>query len=779
MNASLQAMRLDRNATIFLVAILVSIFLHFGPAHAATRITLDPEGIAAPSNEAGASIALSADTVVVGAPSASPSPYLPSGAVEVFRNTGAGWIFEAVLKPGDAATGARFGASVALDGDVAVVTAPAGSSGLAPSIYTFARSGTVWTQVNKMAQGNSDETAISLSGNTLALPDGKVYLRAGSGWALEAQLQPDSGNGESFGRAVAVDGERIAIGSVKSAYHVPEQFYIYTFTRVGSVWSREGKIDLGSQDYVAPSFFRLAVSNNTIVAGTTHGVSAFVRNGGTWSLQGTLDPLGATTEFGKSLAIDGDHAIVGAPGDTILGHGNAGSIYLFTRASGTWTRTMRLYDAATSDFSFALGASLALEGETIVSGSPRATTESGASGKGSVFKTSGGSWQLVANLSSGNSHTGDGFGWSVARAGSNLLVGAPGAASDSVWVTGAAYIFSSLSGSWVESSRLIPTSTRTQGFGVSTSLDGNTAVIGAPRDDQVGAAYVYVENNGSWPLQARLTSGSSALTNFGQSVSVEDDVLVVGEPGPSGLDVPGKTHVFERAGSTWSAQFEFQATDSSNGDLFGSAVALSGDRLVVGAPRADIGIEQDSGAAYIFRRSGALWIQEAKVTAPVPITGSYVGGSVAIAGDTVVVGGGAYSTLSSARGGAFVFHRTGGQWDFVASLQPLTNESSASFGYSVSIAADESTILVGTPYRTDISSYAGAVYAFRNNGFGWALSSNYYGTPPPTPFVQGDHFGTSVSASTEGAAFGAPQDGTGGAVYSESVGNAVFKSGFD
>ena len=777
MNASLPTTRLNRYRASLVLTILVSVHAVLGPALAANKILPVPTGIGARNDEAGTSVALSGDTIAVGAPSASPLPFVISGTVEIFRNTDTGWKLEAALKPADAATGARFGTSLALEGDVAVVAAPSGSSGPVPSIYTFTRSGSTWSQVDKMILASGGGIPMSLSGNTLALSGGSIYVRSGNGWVLEAQLQTDAGSNENFGRAIALDGNRIAVGSVFAGYHVPEHFYVYFFSRSGNVWSREDKVDLGIHDYLVSSFFSLAISGETVIASTTSGVTAYSKNGNSWTSEGALDPL--STNSGPSLAIDGDRAIVGSPGDSILGQPSAGSIYVFSRTGGAWTRTMRLYDVDTAEFHFALGTSVALEGETIVGGSPRATTEAGASGKGSVFDISGGSWQVVANLSGGNSHSEENFGTSVARAGDTMIVGAPGAASESVWVIGAAYVLEKLGNAWVEVSHLFPTSTRTQGFGRSVSLSGNTAAIGAPVDDYLGATYVFVRDQGGWSQQARLTSGSPLLTYFGNSVALDDDLLAVGEPRSSTAAAPGMAHVFERSGAIWSLQGVIQAADGSNGDRFGSVVALSGDTLVAGAPQADVGIEQDAGAAYVYRRNGALWIQEAKILSPVPIAGSNFGVSVALVGDTLAIGAGAESSLSTARGGAFVFHRTGNQWDFVASLQPMVNESSTSFGFSLTLSDAEDVILVGAPYRVNVPSYAGAVYTFRNDGSGWASSSVYYGAAPSAPYLRPDQFGYATALSGDDAVIGAPSDGTTGASYLESVGPHIFAGGFE
>ena len=147
---------------------------------------------------------------------------------------------------------------------------------------------------------------------------------------------------------------------------------------------------------------------------------------------------------------------------------------------------------------------------------------------------------------------------------------------------------------------------------------------------------------------------------------------------------------------------------------------------------------------------------DAKLLDPQVITGHRFGGSVAIAGDTVIVGAASSGPTSFIRGGAYVFARTGSQWDFAASLKPMVNESSETFGYSVSISASEDLILVGTPYRATAPSYAGAVYSFRNDGSGWMPSSVYYSAAPAAPYPRSDNFGYSTSIDGDEAVVGAP-----------------------
>ncbi len=152
-------------------------------------------------------------------------------------------------------------------------------------------------------------------------------------------------------------------------------------------------------------------------------------------------------------------------------------------------------------------------------------------------------------------------------------------------------------------------------FGNSVSCDAETAAIGVPGDDDLGwesgSVHVLLRDPQGWSLQAELhASDATADDDFGESVALEGETLVVGAPAadPAGV-VCGTAYVFVRSGSSWSLQQKLVAADGAPDDDFGWSVALDGDRAIVGAHNhAD-----DSGAAYVFKRSGAVWSQEGKL----------------------------------------------------------------------------------------------------------------------------------------------------------------------
>jgi hypothetical protein len=233
-----------------------------------------------------------------------------------------------------------------------------------------------------------------------------------------------------------------------------------------------------------------------------------------------------------------------------------------------------------------------------------------------------------------------------------------------------------------------------------TGINGNQANNSATFG---GASYVYARSGGTWSQQAYLKASNTGSNDFfGQSVAVSGDTVVVGARGESsnatGVDgdqsddstnSSGAAYVFTRSGSTWSQQAYLKASNTGATDLFGQSVAISGDSIVVGAYLED-GNANDSGAAYVFTRSGSTWSQQAYLKASNPGSNDFFGGSVAISGNTIAVG--AYGEAVQS-GAAYVFTRSGGAWSQQNHLTASNAEGGDNFARSV--ATSDSTMVAG------------------------------------------------------------------------------------
>jgi hypothetical protein len=279
---------------------------------------------------------------------------------------------------------------------------------------------------------------------------------------------------------------------------------------------------------------------------------------------------------------------------------------VFVRTGTTWTQQAKLVasDAAVED---QLGASVSLEGDTAVVGTIEDDDHGDRSGAAYVFVRSGTSWTQQAKLTPTDGAAADQFGISVSVSGNTAVVGTWGD-DDLGNSSGSAYVFVRSGTSWTQQAKLLAgDGAEADQFGVSVSVSGDTALIGANLDDDdvhgsdAGGAYVFVRSGTSWTQQAKLTAPDGAGgDNFGDNVALQGDTALLGVPFDSDLGAQsGSAYVFVRSGTSWTQQAKLLAGDGASADLFGVAVALSGNTALIGAlGRDDLG--SSSGAAYVF-----------------------------------------------------------------------------------------------------------------------------------------------------------------------------------
>ncbi len=208
----------------------------------------------------------------------------------------------------------------------------------------------------------------------------------------------------------------------------------------------------------------------------------------------------------------------------------------------------------------------------------------------------------------------------------------------------------------------------------------------------------FVRSGAVWSEQQKLeASDASADDFFGDSVAISGETVVVGahgDDGAAGFD-QGSAYVFVRSGGVWSEQQKLEASDAAALDSFGWSVAISGETIVVGAPFDDGAAGENQGSAYVFVRSGGVWSEQQKLEASDAAYFNIFGTSVAISGETVVVGAVESGSQGTFQGSAYVFVRTDGVWSEQQRLKPSDAEDSAVFGHSVAISGE--TVVVGAP----------------------------------------------------------------------------------
>jgi hypothetical protein len=352
----------------------------------------------------------------------------------------------------------------------------------------------------------------------------------------------------------------------------------------------------------------------------------------------------------------------------------------------------------------------------------------------------------------------DYFGYSVAISGDTAVIGA---IYDEAINSGSAYIFRLDGSSWVQEQKLTASNTNIN-FGLSVAISGDTAVIGADRDDagsDAGSAYVFHFDDSSWVQEQQLTaSDGAAHDHLGYSVAVSGDTAVIGAYGDdneNGTD-SGSAYIFRFDGSSWAEEAKLLASDGEDYDYFGCSVAISGDTAVIGADRDDNENGTDSGSAYIFRFDGSSWVQKQKLTASDGEFSDAFGRSVSISGDTAVIGADHEGDNGTAAGAAYIFTPNDidpNNWVQEAKLLASDGSAYDQFGCSVSISGD--TAVIGA-YRDD--NYLGSAYLFRFNGSSWEQEAKLLASDGSGGGPMEDNFGWSVGISGDTAVIGAHLD---------------------
>ncbi len=370
------------------------------------------------------------------------------------------------------------------------------------------------------------------------------------------------------------------------------------------------------------------------------------------------------------------------------------------------TETQKL-TASDGEYEDSFGISVSVEGDLAILGA------SGDDGHGSayVFERIGGVWVETAKLTASDGVSGDAFGVSVSVSGNHAIVGAP---SDD-YRHGSAYVFEQTGGVWTQVAKLTDSDVEAQDrFGASVSVSGDYAFVGVPSntyDYKPGEVYVYERIGGVWTQVIRLSASDGADLNhsslFGASVSVSGDQAIVGAfwDDGNGLNRSGSAYVFDRIGGVWTETAKLTANDGATSDNFGYPVSISGDRAVVGAKGDDYG----RGSAYVFERVGGVWTQVSKLTASDGASGDQFGWSVSVSGDHVVVGTPADDNGDSS-GSAYLFERVGGVWTEITKLLPSDGAGVYSFSHYVSISGPY--VFATSPSDYEMGNRSGAAYVF-------------------------------------------------------------------
>ncbi len=322
-------------------------------------------------------------------------------------------------------------------------------------------------------------------------------------------------------------------------------------------------------------------------------------------------------QFGSSVSVSGDYAIVGAKD----------SAYLFKREGTNWVEQDKLVPPSQRTYYHDLGRGVSISGNYAVVA---------AMDTAHVYERSGTDWTQTTMLMAYPYESGDGFASSLSISGDYIIVGASHRTIMGYRNRGSAFIFKRYGSTWTQHQQLTSWDFETNwDFGESVSISGDYAIVGIPQTSisyykDLDRAYIFERHGQSWERAAKLISPQGG-TRFGRSVSINGNYAAV-----RGAD---SVYIYERGNSGWQQQDQLTASD------FGESISISTDYLIIGA----------SDSAHVFKRTGSKWTQKARLTSPAGETGVGFGNSVSLSGDYAIVGAPYDDSRGSDSGAAYVF----------------------------------------------------------------------------------------------------------------------------
>lgn len=790
----------------------------------------------------GFSVALEGEYLVVGARWDRNNQGEKSGAAYVFRRDGGFWDSEARLLAGDGEIGDQFGNAVGISDEQVIVGArwddndggkdagaayvfPIGGSGV-PSLLTSESTidfGVVSVGENTDRNfqiiniGTADLNVLNVSieggdapnfrfvqgGNSVVLAplaevNAIVEFAPLSSGLKEATVRIESNGPESpqfltitgegadgfqpgiakviaergavesyFGSTVSVEGDFAIVGAEGQRETEPGAAYI--FKRAGNTWIQEARISsldgepgdrFGSAVDISATHAIVGAWNDDEARGAAY---IFVKSGSAWIQQARIEASDREIDdrFGKAVSIEGSNAIVGAwQDDNIRGEG-AGAAYVFGLDGNTWQQQFKLL-ASDGQQGDRFGSAVAIQGNDVIVGA----ANGGFFGEGTayVFSGSGAFWQEEGKLSASDAGLSDGFGSTVAIDGDIAVVGAPIHDDQSSIDEGAAYVFERVGGNWEERLKL-RASDGASGyeFGRAVDIVGNEIAVGAGgANNQAGAIYIFSRSGDVWFETNMLTASDNESGDaFGSALAFTGQYIIVGAPDDRNIngENAGSVYLFSRAGVTWNQQSQLLAASRLVQPGFGASVAIDGDYAVVGAE----GDAEATGAAYVYKRTGENWTQQTELAVSDGGNGNRFGRSVAISGDYIVVGApGADNERGTDAGAAYVFLRGSETWSEQARL--IGNDGGANDAFGAAVAIDGDYILVGSPQNDNANgNAAGAAYVYQRNGAAW----NQQIKLTAADGAEGDRFGTSLAIQHTTVVVGSPNESAlqSGALY--------------
>lgn len=461
--------------------------------------------------------------------------------------------------------------------------------------------------------------------------------------------------------------------------------------------------------------------------------------------------------FGRSISIDNNRALVGAPGFDLHG-----AVYVLDFMGGNWQQTAVLVADDIAQFD-SFGFSVSLDGNRALIGANRDDDNGNDSGSAYVFDFIGGSWAQSAKLTANDGMTDDEFGYSLSLYGNRVLIGSYKDDNTNGIDAGSVYVFDLNASNWSQTVKLIASNALDKNFSQSLGSSQNRILIGSSTNDDSGAAYIFDLISNSWQETIRLVaSDASPGVSFGLSVSLDNDRVLIGAryDGAS-TGSAGSAYIFDLVGNNWMQTAKLIATDAQPLDNFGKTVSLSGDRALIGSFNHTL----DLGSAYVFDLIASSWTQTIQLNASDGFTNDFFGASgISLFGDRIFIGASGDNDNDSNSGSVYTFDFAANTWSETTKiLAEIDSAYNDFFGASVSLLGNRA--LIGAPNDTlENSNSTGSAYIFDWVAGSWKLSQKLL-----PDGVAVSNFGSSVSLSNNRALIG-----TNGAFYIFDLENGIW-----
>lgn len=677
-----------------------------------------------------------------------------AGAAYIYEKVGNSWQEVAHLTPSTANNNALFGYSVDIFGDHAIIGARQDNNvgTFAGRAYIFKRSGDAW--VEDAILSASDATTADFFGTSVAigehyaiigapLEDTKasqagaayIFARTPDGWIEEAKLLASNGRSfDGFGGAVSISGTTALIGATGVNANAPDAGAAYIFARTPSGWSEAAILTLAD---------------------------------------GQEDDL-----FGVSVSLDDHIAVVGASKSNLVAP-NSGATYIYERTNDRWSQAAVVVDPAqTPNANF--GASVSLLAERLLVGASGAAVRNQfQSGAAFTFERIDNSWFIESTLVASSRRSGDSFPAAVSLSESDVILGAPADGTNGTRA-GAIYLMPlpekptepryPISGT-VRNTLDIPLARVTLALDGDTSLTTQTSSLGSysftnlkagsytlsasirgyvcsPGTITIALGEIRTDENFSCQFTNSLAEAFRASDvqlddGFGSALSAHGEYAIVGAPyRVANEDTTGAAYIFKRSGDTWDEQARLLIPDSHPHQKVGLSVDLWENYAVIGT---------DVGLAYVYRRDTTTWTLETELAVSTSNRDRERPVTVSMWEETVFLGAPFDDTVAPNAGATYVFAYEEQTWSREDVLRPRTLQANASFGATIDLSRNH--VLIGAPSTHDDPLNTGRAYVFQRNRTteAWDLEAEL----EPDSQTSVAEFGSAVSLSGDLALIGA------------------------